>query len=46
MESVDLIKYKWQHGVYTLQEMKDFVINNIITKDQFFQITRFYYVQC
>ena len=43
MESLSLIEYKWQQGVYTLQQMMRMVENHIITKDQFFELTRFYY---
>ena len=39
MESYTLIKYKWEMGVYDLTKMKEFVQKNILTKQQFFQIT-------
>ncbi len=43
MESYTLIKYKWEMGVYDLKKMKEFVQKNILTKQQFFQITRYVY---
>lgn len=39
--NIDLIRYKWECGVYTLEEIVTLVYRNIITEDQFFDITRF-----
>ena len=43
MESLVIIRYKWQQGVYTLRQMMKMVQDGDITKDQFFSITRFHY---
>lgn len=43
MESLSIIQYKWQHGVYGLKQMMQKVETGIITKEQFFEITRFCY---
>ncbi len=39
MQSVELIKYKWEHGVYKLSYMVSLVYSNVISRDQFFNIT-------
>lgn len=36
-----LIEYKWEHGVYNLKDMVNLVLKNVITKEQFFSITRY-----
>lgn len=41
MENKILIQYKWQHGVYQLKDMIKMVESDIITKEDFFYITRF-----
>lgn len=38
-----LIKYKWQTGVYKIQDMLKLVENGIINKQDFFEITRYNY---
>ena len=43
MEDKDLIRYKWDIGVYSLKDMIQFVEKNIINKDQFFSITRIHF---
>lgn len=43
MESKNLIIYKWEHRVYDLKDMVKLVQNNVITKDDFFDITRYSY---
>ena len=43
MESFDIIKYKWQSGVYGLKEMIDLVNTNTITQEQFSIITGYDY---
>jgi len=42
-ESYYLIKYKYEHGVYTLQEMHRFVELGWITPTQFHEITTYSY---
>ena len=39
----NLIRYKWETGVYGLKEMNQLVEQNVITKEQFFDITRYHY---
>lgn len=43
MESILLIKRKWEAGVYTLQYLGYLVKKGILTKDDFFEITRYNY---
>lgn len=43
MESKNIIIYKWEHRVYDLKDMTKLVEDNIITKDDFFDITRYNY---
>lgn len=38
-----LIKYKWQTGVYKIQDMLKLVENGTINKQDFFEITRYNY---
>ena len=38
-----LIQYKYEHGVYTIKDMIDFVDKGIITEEEFHSITRLYY---
>lgn len=38
-----LIKYKWQTGVYKIQDMLKLVDNEIISEQEFFKITRYNY---
>ena len=35
----DLIKYKWRHGIYSIEEMLKLVENNEITIEEFEDIT-------
>lgn len=43
METYNTIKYKWEHGIFNLDDMIYFVENGIINKQQFFEITRYKY---
>lgn len=43
MENYNLIKYKWQHGIYKIKDMIEFVNHKTLTKQQFFEITRYSY---
>jgi hypothetical protein len=43
MENFITLKYKYEHGVYDIEELKNFVKNNIITEQEFFEITRLAY---
>lgn len=43
VENFITLKYKYEHGVYDIEELKNFVKNNIITEQEFFEITRFAY---
>lgn len=43
MESFNLIKYKYEMGVYTLKQMCEFVEKNYISKDEFHWITDYNY---
>ena len=36
-----IIKYKWEYGIYSLKDMVNLVLKNVITKEQFFSITRY-----
>lgn len=38
-----LVKYKWQTGVYKIQDMLKLVKDEIISKQDFFKITRYNY---
>lgn len=42
-ESYDLIKHKFESGVYSLQKMVEFVDKKWITEDQFHWITSYSY---
>lgn len=42
-ESITLIKHKWELGIYELVDMMNFVLTNAITKQDFFEITRYNY---
>ena len=41
MEDKNLIKYKWDSGVYSLEDMVKLVLDNIINEEQFFSITSY-----
>lgn len=43
MESYNVIKYKFEMGLYSLKEMCDFVENKKITKYEFHYITSYDY---
>lgn len=43
MEDIILIEYKWNHGIYELKDMIELVKNQKITKQEFFDITRYNY---
>ena len=38
-----LLQYKYEHGVYIIKDMIDFVDKGVITKEEFHSITRLYY---
>ena len=38
-----LIKYKWEHGVFSVKEMIWLVDNDFISIQEFFDITRLHY---
>jgi len=42
-ESYDLIKIRFEHGIYTLQDMVKFVEDHVITKEDFHFITSYSY---
>ena len=41
--SKNLIKYYWEQGSYSIKDMIDLVQSNIISKEDFFDITRMYF---
>ena len=41
MESIGIIQYKWDCGIYDLKAMVRLVEDKVINKDQFFDITRY-----
>ena len=43
MESENLITYKWDEGIYSIQDMLILVKYKKITPEQFFEITRYNY---
>ena len=43
MENKDIIKFKYEQGVYDLQDLLLLVEYKDITKQEFFEITRFKY---
>ena len=43
MESIDLLKYKFQQGVFDISDLIILVQLQYITKDDFFEITRLQY---
>ena len=43
MNNYNLIKYKWENGVYKIEDMIQFVKIGILNKQQFFEITRYDY---
>lgn len=42
-ESINLIKYFYQQGIYDIKDMNFLVQSRKISKQDFFQITRFVY---
>lgn len=44
METQNVIIYKWNQGVYSLEDMKVLVRYNKLTPDKFFDITRIKYL--
>lgn len=42
-EQVDVIRWKYDHGIYTLRDVFDLVSFLVITKEQFHSITSFSY---
>ena len=43
MDNYIIIEYKWEHGIYDLKDMINLVQNKILSKQQFFEITRYNY---
>ena len=43
MEDIILIEYKWNSGVYQLKDMIKLVEDQKLTKQEFFDITRYNY---
>ena len=43
MESFEMIKYKWEHGIYDITHMINLVIFEEINKEQFFFFFLFNY---
>jgi len=43
MEDKSLITYKWESGVYDLEDLVKLVENEELTVDEFFEITRLNY---
>lgn len=43
MEDIILIEYKWNSGVYQLKDMIKLVEDQRLTKQEFFDITRYNY---
>ena len=43
MENINLITYKWEQGVYSLNDMIILVKYNQISPEEFFKITRYDY---
>ena len=43
MENYNLIKYKFEMGVYSLEQMCEFVEQNLITEEDFHYITSYNY---
>lgn len=43
MDIYIIIKYRWQYGIYGLEDMVGLVENKILSKQQFFEITRYNY---
>lgn len=43
MESTNIITYKWNSGVYSLEDLIILVKYNKLTQKQFFEITRINY---
>lgn len=43
MEDKSLIAYKWESGVYDLEDLIKLVENEELTADEFFEITRLNY---
>ena len=42
-ESQNIITYKWNEGIYSLEDLVILVKYKKLTEDQFFEITRFNY---
>ena len=43
MESLNEIRYKYEHGVYSIEHLIKLVDQNIISKQEFKDICRLYY---
>lgn len=42
-ESINLITYKWNEGIYSLEDLKILVKYKKLSQEQFFEITRIKY---
>lgn len=40
---LELLRFKWQNGVLSLESIIQLVENNVITEKDFFDITRMHY---
>ena len=45
MENYNTIEYKWEHGIYQLDDLVEMVQNGFINEKEFFNITRYNYNQ-
>lgn len=43
MDTYNIIVYKWEHGVFSIEDMIRMVDSKILSKEQFFEITRYNY---
>ena len=43
MENLTILQYKWDTGVYGLEELSELVQSKEITEKDFFEITRYNY---
>lgn len=41
--TLTLLEYMYSHGIYTIQDVMEYVKRGKITKDEFHSITRLYY---
>lgn len=43
--NIDILKYKWENGVYNKEDLIEMVEKGQITKQDYFEITRHKYIQ-